>query len=116
MVPDSEAAMTMKQGQATAPQAMLVPLVDDDKAGRIYDASLLRFALIGAFAGGVALGWLGYAIAAGVLPIAGLGQFAASGVGVGSFVGSGLGVALGGLGGAVIALYRLPPRRLAEKQ
>lgn len=66
------------------------------------------FALIGAFIGGVALGWLAYAVAEGNLPIEGLGQFAAGGAGVATFTGAGVGVALGGLVGGLVALFRLP--------
>lgn len=57
-------------------------------------------ALPGALLGAAVLGWLGYALAAGTLPIRGLGQFAASGWGIGLFTGAGIGVALGGLTGS----------------
>lgn len=92
-------------------QDIRVPLVDEHEAGRIYDASIHRWALAGALVLGVALGLLGWAVAAGALPVAGLGQWAAGGPAVGAFGGAGLGVAAGGLAGALLALYRLPPRR-----
>lgn len=88
--------------------ARFVPLHDAPQEHPIYERSLLTFALLGALAGGVVLGWLGYAVAEGGLPVAGLGQFAAAGWGVATFVGAGTGVALGGLTGGLIALLRLP--------
>jgi hypothetical protein len=93
---------------------LVVPLVDEQQAGRIYDPSIHRWALAGALAGAVLLGLLGWAVAAGVLPLAGLGQWAAAGPAVGAFTGAGLGVAGGGLAGALLALYRLPPRQQPE--
>ena len=90
----------------------VVPIVDVHEAGRIYDRSIGRLALIGALLGGVALGVLAYAVATGVWPIAGFGQFAAAGAAPAAFVGAGTGIALGGLTGALLALYRLPQRWL----
>lgn len=85
-----------------------VPLRDAPLEHAIYDRSLLAFALLGALTGGLVLGWLGYAVAEGGLPIAGLGQFSAAGWGVATFVGAGVGVALGALAGGLVALFRLP--------
>lgn len=90
----------------------VVPIVDVHEAGRIYDRSIGRFALAGALLAGAALGAVAYAIAAGIWPVAGLGQFAAAGTAPATFVGAGVGIALGALTGALIALYRLPPRRM----
>lgn len=88
--------------------ARFVPLHDALREHAIYDRSLVMFSLLGALVGGVILGWLGYAIAEGGLPIPGLGQFAAAGWGVAAFVGAGVGVALGGLAGGLVALFRMP--------
>lgn len=93
-----------------AERDLIVPLVDDQEAGRIYHRSIHRLALLGGLAGAAALGWLGWALAAGAMPVAGVGQWAAAGPGVGAFTGAGLGTAAGGLAGALIALYRLPAR------
>jgi len=95
---------------AARPSDLLVPIVDEQGAGRIYDPSILRLTLAGALVGAVLLGWLAFAIAGG-LPVAGLGQFSAAGAGAATFTGAGIGLALGGLVGGLVALYRLPPRR-----
>lgn len=87
-----------------------VALVDEQQAGRIYDGSILRFALLGGVLGAIALAWLAYAFADGIWTIAGVGQFAAAGVAPATFAGAGVGVALGALAGAIVALYRLPAR------
>lgn len=96
---------------AARPSDLLVPIVDAQGAERIHDPSILQLTLAGALIGAVLLGWLAFAIAAGGLPIAGLGQFSAAGAGAATFTGAGIGVALGGLVGGLVALYRLPPRR-----
>lgn len=98
----------MEQHHVHSDRDMLVPLVDEQEAGRIYDPSLLHWALWGALLGTVLLGWLGTAMANGDLPIAGLGQWAASGPLLASVTGGGLGIAVGGLIGALLALYRMP--------
>ena len=90
----------------------IVPIVDVHEAGRIYDRSIGRYALVGAVLMGLALGAIAYAIAAGAWPIAGFGQFAAAGTAPATFLGAGVGIALGALAGALVALYRLPPRRM----
>lgn len=89
---------------------MLVPLVDDTRDGRIYDGSLSLYAVLGAAIGAVLLGWLGWALAAGAVAVAGLGQWASSGTAVGAFTGAGIGAAAGALAGALIGLYRIPAR------
>lgn len=89
---------------------VIIPLIDEQEAGRIYDPALLHFALWGGLIGALLLGWLGAAMANGDLPVAGLGQWAASGTTLGAVTGGGVGLAAGGLIGALIALYRLPPR------
>ena len=89
------------------------PLIDKQEADSIYDRSIHRMTLLGALVGAVVLGWLGYAVAAGGLPVAGFGQWAGAGPGLGAFAGGGIGVAAGGLLGALIALFRLPHRQLA---
>lgn len=94
----------------TTERDLIVPLVDEHEAGRIYDRSIHRLAVLGAVAGAAILGWLGWAVAAGSLPVAGLGQWAASGPLLGAFTGAGLGAAAGGLCGALAALFRLPRR------
>lgn len=91
-----------------------VPLVDEDEAGRIYHPSIHRWTLLAAVAGAIVLGWLGYALAAGPLPVSGLGQWAVGGPAVGAFTGAGIGAAAGGLAGALGALYRLPTRHQRE--
>lgn len=88
----------------------VVPLVDRDEAGRIYDASIHRWALMVAVPAALLFGWSGYAMATGSLPIAGLGQWAVGGPAVGAFTGGGIGAAAGGLAGALSALYRRPAR------
>lgn len=93
---------------------VVVPVVDDDKAGRIYHPSIHRWALLAALVGAIVVGWIGYALAAGPLPVAGLGQWAVGGPAVGAFTGAGIGAAAGGLAGALGALYRLPPRHGRE--
>lgn len=85
-----------------------VPLRDAPREQTIYDGSLVTLALLGASAGGIILGWLGYAVAEGPLPVAGLGQFAGAGWGVATFVGAGVGVSLGALAGGLIGLFRMP--------
>lgn len=95
---------------------LTVPVVDQQPSGRVYDRSIHRNALLGALVGGLVFGAWAYAIATGRMPIVGLGQFAASGGGVALFVGAGVGVAIGGLIGALIALYRLPPRHAEGPQ
>lgn len=96
--------------------ARFVPLHDAPREHPIYDRSLVMFSLLGALVGGVILGWLGYAVAAGGLPIPGLGQFAAAGWGVAAFVGAGVGVALGGLAGGLVALFRMPRAQSARQE
>lgn len=115
MTDEANARFYEERPRSRREEELIVPLVDTQAAGRVYDPSILRWALLGAFIGAVLLGLLCYAIAAGALPIAGFGQFAASGVGVGTFVGTGLGVAIGGLIGALFALYRLPARTPAQR-
>lgn len=90
---------------------LLVPLVDEQEAGRIYDSSIHRWATWGALAGALLLGGLGWALAGGALPVAGLGQWAASGTALATFTAAGLGAAAGGLTGALLALYQIPTRR-----
>lgn len=116
--PDTEIHM---QHVASEPRwkedgVVVVPLVDEHEAGRVYDPSLLRWALWGALFGGLLLGWLGYELADGGWTVTGLGQWAASGTAVGATTGGGLGIALGGLLGALLALYRMPPRRLHQHE
>lgn len=89
---------------------ILVPLVDEHEAGRIYDPSLLRWALWGALLASLLLGWLGAAAANGDLSIAGLGQWAAAGPLLAAVTAGGIGLALGGLIGALLALFRMPAR------
>ena len=96
-------------------RAHFVPLHDAPQAHPVYDRSLHAFALPGAAAGGVSLGWVAYAVAEGGLPVTGLGQFAAAGWGVATFVGVGVGVALGGLAGALLALFRLPGAKKGKR-
>lgn len=90
----------------------IVPLVDVHGAARVYDPALLRLALLGAALAGTLLGLAAYGLAAGLWPIAGLGQFAAAGTAPATFVGAGVGLATGALAGALVALYRLPARRV----
>lgn len=89
---------------------LLVPLVDEAEGDRIYDSSILRWALLGAALGAFLMGWLAASIAYGNLPLVGLGPFSASGEGVAVSTGGGVGLAIGGLAGALLALYRLPRR------
>lgn len=100
----------------TSERDLIVPLVDVQEAGRIYDRSIHRLAVLGALAGALLLGGIGYAVAAGALPVAGLGQWAAAGPALGAFTGSGLGAAAGGLCGGLVALFRLPRRRLGQHE
>lgn len=95
---------------------IIVPLVDEHEAGRIYDPTITRLGLWGALIGAVLLGVTGYAIAAGSLPIGGLGQWSGTGASGGAVTGTGVGLAIGGLAGALIALYRMPARRLHEQE
>ncbi len=98
------------KGTADEESDLIVPLVDTQQAGRIYDSSLLRFALWGAVAGGFLLGWLAYGLAAGSLPVMGLGPFSAGGNAVAIATGGGIGMAVGALAGSLVALYRMPKR------
>lgn len=111
---DFEPAAELRWTAPTRNEDLTVPLVDEHEAGRIYDPSILRWALWGGLLGGLLLGWLGYAVAAGDLPIAGLGQWAANGAAGGAVAGAGMGLAVGGLVGALFALYRMPPRLLDQ--
>lgn len=95
---------------------LTVPLVDEHEAGRIYDPSLLRWALWGAVIGVLLLGGLGYGLANGSVAVTGLGQWASSGTAVGAVAGGGLGLATGALAGALLALYRMPARRPDEQE
>lgn len=90
---------------------VVVPLVDEQEGMRIYDPSLHRFALIGGSVGAVGIGAVGWSLADGALAIAGLGQFAASGVSPATVAAATVGLAAGALAGALIALFRIPPRR-----
>jgi hypothetical protein len=98
------------------PEDLLVPLVDEHEAGRIYSPAILRASLWGALLGALLFGWLGAAMANGDLPVAGLGQWAVSGPTLAAVTGGGLGIALGGLTGALIVLYWMPARRLHEHE
>ena len=89
---------------------LLVPFVDEVEGARIYDPSILRWALIGAALGALLFGWLAASLAYGNLPVVGLGPFSASGEGVAVSTGGGVGLAVGGLAGALAALFRLPRR------
>lgn len=89
-------------------QPSSVPLVDRTQAGRIYDRSILISAIWGGIFGGLVLGVAAYLIAAGITPIAGLGQFATGGTSPATFTGAGVGAALGALIGGVFATLRLP--------
>lgn len=101
------------QDAITAPRTerdVIVPLIDEHQAGRIYDPSIHRYAFWTALGCGLLVGWIGFAVAEGGLAIAGLGQWAVSGAAVGAVTGGGIGLAIGGFVGAVVALYRLPAR------
>lgn len=97
-------------------RVVIVPLVDEQEAGRIYHPSLLWWVLWGALLGALLLGWVGFALAEGDWTVPGLGQWAASGTAVGATTGGGIGIALGGLIGALAALYRMPPRRPGKQK
>lgn len=99
------------EGRHRVGEDLVVPLVDSDQASRIYDASIHRWGLLAAAVGALLVGWLGYAVGNGSLPIAGLGQWAVGGPAVGAVTGAGIGAAAGGLAGALVALYRMQPRR-----
>lgn len=86
----------------------VIPLVDAHGERAVYQSKILRFALVGALLGAVALGLAAWLVVNGTLPIAGLGQLGAAGLAVAVFTVAGTGVALGGLIGALCALYRLP--------
>ncbi len=85
-----------------------VPLRDEVAGLRIYDGWILFGAIAGALTGGLLLGLVGYALSTGVMAIAGLGQFTASGNAVATFTAAGIGVAVGGLAGALLGVRRLP--------
>ncbi len=103
-----------EQGDDTGGQRYMtrIPLVNELEGEPIYSPSIHRGALLGAVLGGIVSGVVAWGIAAGFLPIAGLGQFSASGAGVATFAGAGTGLALGGLIGSLIPLYQLPKRRI----
>jgi hypothetical protein len=87
---------------------VVIPLVNDQGGQIIYHPSMLRLAILGGSAGGIALGVFGYLIASGILPIAYFGQFTAAGTAPAVFCSLGLGLAVGALAGALTALYRIP--------
>lgn len=90
---------------------VVVPLLDEPEPGRvIYDARITLWALAGAALGAIALGFIGWLIAA-AWPIRDFGQFAASGTTVSTLTAAGVGAALGALAGALMALVRLPSYR-----
>lgn len=94
---------------------VLVPVIDEAHDGVVYDRSLTTYALVGALAGAVLGGWLGWALSVGAIAVTGLGQWAASGAAVGIFTGLGVGASVFGLLGALVALYRLnarPPMKM----
>jgi hypothetical protein len=95
---------------------VVVPLVDEQDAGRVYDRSMLHLALIGAVLAGLLFGALAWALATGSWSVSGLGQFAAAGTAPATFTGAGVGAALGGLAGALVALYRIPRAQAAAGQ
>lgn len=92
-------------------RVVVVPLVDEHEAERIYHPRLLRWALWGALAGALLLGWLGFALATGTLALAGLGQWATAGPVAGAVTAGGIGLAVGALVGGLAALLRMPARR-----
>ncbi len=71
--------------------------------------SIFYSTLLGAIFGGLALGLVGYLIATGRFPVAGLETLAASGAAPAIFVAAGIGIALGGLLGAFRVLLRFAP-------
>ena len=99
-----------KAQRAVLDPTLVVPLVDQQEAGRIYDPTILRFAAVGGLLGALVLGVAAWLVGSGSLPVAGFGQFSAAGAGVATFTGSGLGLALGALVGALVALGRPPAR------
>lgn len=83
---------------------------------RIWDPAIPRMALLIGALGAVLLGAVGWLVAEGVLPVAGLGQWAAGGVAPAVLTAAAVGLAVGGLIGGTAALWRLPaaPREAAE--
>lgn len=100
---------------AARPSDVLVPLVDVQTAGRIYDPSILSFTRFGALVGALVIGWLAFAIARGSIPVAGFGQFGAGGLGPAVVAGAGIGAALGSFAGGLTAVMRLAPRRPTKR-
>lgn len=88
---------------------VVVPLIDEIASGRVvYHESIARSGLAGALLGALTLGFVAWLVASGLWSLRDIGQFAASGPAVATFTGAGLGAALGGLAGALFAVYRLP--------
>jgi hypothetical protein len=87
---------------------MPLPLIDTIEGARVYNSTLLRFAILFGLAGAFLVGFLGYALASGFLAIGGLGQWASAGDGPATLAGVSLGAAAGALAGGLIALYACP--------
>ena len=89
-------------------KARTVPLIDKNEGKTIYSPALPRLALIGGALGAALFGFIGYALADGIIVISGLGYWASAGPGPATFAASAIGAALGGLTGGVIALFPGP--------
>ena len=97
------------------PEDLLVPRLDEQGGAAIFHSSIPWAALAGGIVGGVVSGVLAGMFAAGGIPIAGLGHWAAAGTAPIAFAGTGVGACSGALSGALVALFRLPSRKSAAK-
>jgi hypothetical protein len=79
----------------------------DPEGSMFYHPSILHNTIAGAVTGGIIIGAIAWMMAKGIIPVEGLGQMAASGIGAAAFLGFVTGSAIGGLIGSVYGIFAM---------